>query len=67
MIIQGEADIHVLPEGAEKLLDRLAAEDKTLKTFPDADHRFYPLIFPKSEFQDDPAKRKQVTDAVSDG
>jgi alpha-beta hydrolase superfamily lysophospholipase len=66
LIIQGEADVHVLPEGAKKLLERLAAEDKTLKTFPDADHRFYHLIFPKSDFQDDPAKRKQVTDAVSD-
>jgi len=67
LIIQGEADIHVLPEGAKKLLDRLAAEDKTLKIFPDADHRFYHLLFPKSDFQDDAAKRKQVTDAVSDG
>ena len=66
LIIQGGADIHVLPEGAEKLLEHLAAEDKTLKTFTDADHRFYHLIFPKSDFQDDPAKRKQVTDAVSD-
>jgi alpha-beta hydrolase superfamily lysophospholipase len=66
LIIQGEADIHVLPQGAKKLFEGLAAEDKTLKTFPDADHRFYHLIFPKADFQDDPAKRKQVTEAVSD-
>jgi alpha-beta hydrolase superfamily lysophospholipase len=66
LIIQGEADTHVLPKGAKKLLECLATEDKTLKSFADADHRFYHLIFTKSKFQDDPAKRKQVTDAVSD-
>jgi hypothetical protein len=56
----------VLPEGAKELLERLASEDKTLKTFAEADHRFFHLLFPKSDFQDDAAKKKQVTDAVSD-
>jgi alpha-beta hydrolase superfamily lysophospholipase len=66
LILQGDADIHVLPAGAKKLLDRLASKDKTLKTFGDADHRFFHLIFPVYDFQDDPAKRQQVTDVLSE-
>jgi alpha-beta hydrolase superfamily lysophospholipase len=66
LVIQGGADTVVLPIGAKKLLDSLAAKDKSLQTFADADHFFYHVLFRKSTFQDDPLKRKQITGAVSD-
>jgi alpha-beta hydrolase superfamily lysophospholipase len=66
LVMQGEADPLVLLVGARKLLDRLAAKDKTLKTFTDADHFFYHTIFPKQSSQDDPAKIRQVIATVSD-
>ena len=66
LVIQGGADVLTLPAGAHKLLSFLGSKDKTIKTFPDADHFFYHTIFPKSIFRDDPVKREQVSAVVGD-
>ena len=66
LIIQGEADTLTLPSGAQKLLETIPAKDKSLRTFTDADHYFYHVLFPRSDFRDDPAKQKQVITTVSD-
>lgn len=66
LIIQGEADNLAFPSGAKRLLENLAAEDKSLRTFPDADHWFYHAIFPKVTAKYDPEKREQVFSTVND-
>ena len=65
LIIQGEADESCFPSGAKKLLESLAAKDKSLQTFTDADHLFYDaFLLGKTTAKHDPAKRKQVTTVV---
>jgi len=66
LIIQGEEDKIALPTGAKRLFDSLAAEDKSIQTFPDADHYFYHALFLKATKKHDPAKRKSVTSVVRD-
>jgi alpha-beta hydrolase superfamily lysophospholipase len=66
LIIQGDPDNMTLPIGAQKLLETIPAKDKSLQTFTNADHFFYHLFFPRSDFQDDPAKQKRVITTVSD-
>jgi len=67
LIIQGEADDSCFPSGAKKLFKSLAAKDKLLQTFPDADHLFYDaFLLGKTTAKHDPAKRKQVTSVVKD-
>ena len=66
LIIQGEADDLDLPSGAKRLFESLAAEDKSLRTFPDADHWFYHAIFPKVTAKYGPEKREQVFSTVKD-
>jgi alpha-beta hydrolase superfamily lysophospholipase len=66
LIIQGEADNLDFPSGAKRLLENLAAEDKSLRTFPDADHWFYDAIFPKVTAKHDPENREQVFSIVND-
>ena len=44
LILQGEADVTALPEGAKRLYESLKAEDKSIQTFPEADHKFYDLF-----------------------
>jgi esterase/lipase len=65
LIIQGEADNLDFPSGAKRLLENLAAEDKSLRTFPDADHWFYHAIFPKVTAKCDPKKREEVFSTVN--
>ena len=65
LVLQGEADTMVSVEGAKRILANLASKDKSLKTFPDANHWFYHVVFPKSLFEDDSVKREQVVGAVA--
>ena len=66
LIIQGEADDLDLLSGAKRLFESLAAEDKSLRTFPDADHWFYHAIFLKVTAKYSPEKREQVFSTVKD-
>jgi alpha-beta hydrolase superfamily lysophospholipase len=66
LIIQGEADDLDFPSGAKRLFESLAAEKKSLRTFPDGDHWFYQAIFPKVTAKHDPEKREQVFSTVND-
>ncbi len=56
LILQGDSDNAAMPEGAQILMDALAAKDKTLTIVPGAGHL---LMY-------DPSKRDQVISAVRD-
>lgn len=65
LIIQGEKDNSCLPDGAKQLFESLATKDKTIKTFPDADHLFYDhFLFGHTTAKHDQAKGKRVTSEV---
>lgn len=66
LIIQGEADDLDFPGGAKRLFESLAAEKKSFRTFPDADHWFYHAIFLRVTAKHDPEKREQVFSTVKD-
>jgi len=66
LIILGEKDDIEIRNGAKQLLGSLAAKDKLIQAFPDADHFFYHALFFKTTAKHDHAKRKQVTSAVKD-
>ncbi len=57
LILQGDADGLAEPEGAARLLEELSALDKTLKTFPGADHHLYDSLFPRVNSKYDDATR----------
>lgn len=59
LILQGEADIVALPIGAKRLLDALASRDKSLRTFPGADHWFCHAFIsrPSSGYSDEQRER----------
>ncbi len=56
----------VAPTGAKRIFEKLASKDKLFRTFADADHYFYHVIFPTATSKYDLRKKKQVTDAISD-
>jgi len=66
LIIQGEADDLDFLSGAKRLFENLAAEDKSLRIFPDADHWFYHAIFLKVTAKHNPEKREQVFSTIKD-
>lgn len=66
LIILGEKDDNDIRKGAKQLLESLATKDKSIQTFPDADHFFYHALFFKATAKHDPAKRKHVTSVVKD-
>jgi alpha-beta hydrolase superfamily lysophospholipase len=66
LIILGEKDDVCIRDGANQLLRSLATKDKSIHTFPDADHFFYHALLLKTTVKHDPAKRKQVTSVVKD-
>ena len=66
LILQGEADDLDFLSGAKRLFENLATEDKTLRTFPDADHWFYHAIFLKVTAKHNPEKREQVFSTIKD-
>ena len=65
LILQGEADGGLAPEGARKLLGALSSSDKTLKMFPGADHHFYDTLPPRLHSKYDEATKKQVYEAIA--
>jgi len=67
LILVGEKDELYIRDGAKQLLESLAAKDKSIQTFPGADHLFYDaFLLGKTTAKHDPAKRKQVTSVVKD-
>jgi len=67
LIILGEKDDLYIRNGAKQLLESLATKDKSIQTFPDADHLFYDaFLFGKTTGKHDPAKRKQLASVVKD-
>lgn len=67
LILQGDADVSALPHGAKRLHESLKSKDKTIQTFPDADHRFYDIFTPVPlRAEQDPAKMEQVFSVIKD-
>jgi len=67
LILQGEADVSALPHGAKLLYESLRAKDKSIQTFPDANHWFYDTFsraMPRAKY--DPAKREHLFSVVRD-
>ena len=64
LVIQGEQDIIALPSGARKLMERVTARDKSLRTLPDADHWFYHAIIPNIGSKYALEQRRQVSDTI---
>jgi len=67
LILQGEADVTALPQGAKRLYESLKAKDKSIQTFPEADHRFYD-IFSSVPLcaKHDPAKIEHLFSVIKD-
>jgi alpha-beta hydrolase superfamily lysophospholipase len=65
LIILGEKDDISILNGAKQLYENLATKDKSIQSFPDADHFFYDALFFKTTTKHDRAKRKRVTTAVT--
>ena len=61
LILHGEADILALPNGARRLFESLAAGDKSIRTFPGADHWFYQSIIPTRTSKYGDEQRRQVS------
>ncbi len=66
LMIQGGADGIVAPTGAKKIFEKLPSKDKLFRTFADADHYFYHVIFPTATSKYDLGQKKQVTNAIGD-
>jgi len=67
LILVGEKDELYIRDGAKQLLESLAAKDKSIQTFPDADHLFYDaFLFGKTTAKYDPEKRKHITSFIKD-
>lgn len=66
LIILGEKDDISILNGAKQLFESLATKDKSIQSFPNADHFFYDALFFKTTTKHDPAERKQVTSVVKD-
>jgi len=67
LIIVGEKDDLYIRKGAKQLLEGLATKDKSIQTFPDADHLFYDaFLFGKTTSKYDPAKRRHLTSVIKD-
>ncbi len=66
LVIQGGQDIIALPVGAKKVMENLAARDKTMRNFDGADHWFYHTIIPKASNRYTDQQRSEVTSVVVD-
>lgn len=65
LVLQGEADTQALPYGAQRLYEHLGTTDKSIQTFPDADHWFYDAFSPatpRAKFV--PAKRDDLISII---
>jgi esterase/lipase len=61
LILQGDLDGVVAPEGAKRLLETISTSDKSLKTFSGATHGFYDSLPPRQNSKYDDATRKRST------
>ena len=66
LILQGDADNTVAPEGAKELLKNLASVDKTLRTFPDANHNFFDSLPPRPNSRYTEAQRQKIIAAIAE-
>ncbi len=66
LVLYGEMDDEALPEGVRRLFERLATKDKTIRSFPDADHYLYDTAFIKMTPSYDAAKAEQVVGTVNE-
>jgi len=67
LILVGEKDELYIRDGAKQLLESLATKDKSIQTFPDADHMFYDaFLLGKTTAKHDRTKREQVFSVVKD-
>ncbi len=65
LLIHGDADIIALPEGSNKIMEKLASDDKKLQMFPGADHWLYQSIIPKMSSKYSLEQKKQVSNTVN--
>lgn len=67
LILQGEADVTVHPEGAKRLFVELAVADKKLELFADAGHWLYDALSPAPPRNKcEVAKREQFIGTIKD-
>ncbi|MFH0849327.1 MAG: alpha/beta fold hydrolase [Candidatus Bathyarchaeota archaeon] len=67
LILQGEADISALPHGAKRLYESLRTKEKSIQTFPEADHRFYDIFSSVPlRVKHDPIKIERLFSIVED-
>jgi dienelactone hydrolase len=64
LVIYGEMDDEALPEGVKQLYEKLATNDKTLRSFAEADHYLYDTAFIKMTPSYDPVKAEEVVGTV---
>jgi acylglycerol lipase len=64
LLIHGDADIIALPESADKLMEKLASNDKNIQMFPGADHWLYQSIIPTMSSKYNLEQKNQVSNAV---
>lgn len=66
LVVYGELDDEALPEGVKQLFEKLAAKDKMIRSFADADHYLYDTALVKRTLTFDPGKAEQVVGVVGD-
>ncbi len=64
LVLQGDSDIIALPSGTDRLMGRLAAKDKQLKTYRAADHWLFHSIIPTASSRYSLEKKMEVSGAV---
>ena len=64
LLIHGDADIIALPESSNKLMEKLASNDKNLQIFLGADHWLYQSIIPTMSSKYTLEQKKQVSSTV---
>jgi len=65
LVIHGAQDDVALPEGVREFYNRLAAGDKELRTFPDADHHLYDTVFVKPTAKFDAVKGEAMAAEIN--
>jgi len=67
LILVGEKDELYIRDGAKQLLESVATKDKSIQTFPDADHLFYDVfLLGRTTSKHAPAKRKHLNSVIKD-
>lgn len=66
LVVQGDADVWVKPEGAKELTDALASKDKSLRSIPGAGHFLFGSLLPPLAGVSDTSKREEVFSTISE-